>query len=290
MAWAFCLLNLTIVLLAARLRYAGAALAHACPVAMRPATWWLWIGTSAALAAVAAAAGRRALRRRGARRAYGELLAVFPPFFAFEWGMLPPHRWRFIDWLVMVALVALIGWFLWREQRNVRRWGVTQRGFVPAVRLLALPTAAMVAVPIVAACFLGTDIRAGRAVVGVLTYPLYALVQLFVLEVFLVRRLWHVTRSFTSTSLVAAATFALMHWPNGLAMAACGVGAAVWTVVYLERRNVYALALSMGLAAAAFANALPQRITHNLRTGPIYVQRLADAEKAPPAGDSGPAE
>ena len=105
MAWCFLLVNLLVILLASRLRFAGRGLEYASPICLSPQAWWWVIGACAALAAIAAAVGRRRLRDRRARRALLELAVVFPLFFAFEWGMLPPLHRRWFDWAIMGGFV-----------------------------------------------------------------------------------------------------------------------------------------------------------------------------------------
>jgi len=280
MAWAFLLVNVAVVLLAAGLRYPGAVMRYASPVGMGPGLWWSATGCLAALAVGFALADAKRLRRAGPRQAMMELTLVFVLLFAFEWGMLPAHTSsrRWVDWAVMAALAAAVALFCWRDRGNFSEWGLTRRNFAPAARLLAVPTAIMIAAPVIAAVFVGTDCELSRTLVALAGYPFYAFAQLLVFEVFLVRRLRELTDSRTSVVLVAAGVFALLHWPNGLLMVNCGAAAVVWTWVYLKRPNVYALALSFGLAATAFANALPRDLTQNLRTGPICVQRLIDVE------------
>ncbi|HUT59787.1 MAG TPA: CPBP family glutamic-type intramembrane protease [Phycisphaerae bacterium] len=278
MAWCFLLVNLLVILLASRLRFAGRGLEYASPICLSPQAWWWVIGACAALAAIAAAVGRRRLRDRRARRALLELAVVFPPFFAFEWGMLPPLQRRWFDWAIMAGFVLLIALLVLAERRSLAERGLTGRNFVPAARALAVPTAIMVAAPIAAAFVVGTDFEPGRMARQALTYPAYALLQLLAFQVFLVWRLRRLS-GWAATVAVSAGMFALMHWPNGIVMAACAAGAAVWTVVYLRRPNVYALALSMALAVTSFANALPrERVLKNLRTGPIYIERMLERE------------
>lgn len=269
--------NLFVVLLAARLRYAGEALAYASPVTAGSDVWLCGILSAAGLAALAATLGRRTLRNAGARRALLQLL-IFPAFFAYEWTFLPARmrHWRIIDWAVLGALLAVIAVLLWRDRRPLAERGLTTRNFAPAAGMLAVPTLVMMAVPVVVACFVGTDFQPARAAC-LLAYPLYALAQLAIFQVFLVPRLVSISKSRISVVVVSAGIFTLLHWPNGLLMGACAAGATVWTIVYLYRPNVYALALSMGLMAAVLAGALPRERTawrtHNLRTGPIYVER-----------------
>lgn len=279
MIWSYVLVNLAVILLAARLRYAHRGLEYASPVSLSPGAWWWAIAAVAVAAAAAAWLGRRRLRDKSARRALAEL-AVLPAFFAYEWGRMPHFLslCRWYDVAFVGGIIAVMVVLQMRDWKDRREWGLGRRNFVPAARVLAVPTALMIAAPVAAAFFVGTEFDPVRTVSSVLTYPLYSLLQLLVLQLFLVPRLRRVSDS-AAAVVASAAIFALAHWPNAVVMGACFVGAAVWTAVYLLRPNVYASALSMGLAATALISALPrERALQNLRIGPIYVQRLVEGK------------
>ena len=282
MIWAYLALNVCAVLVAAYVRYDRAALPHASPVAMAPSVWLWTIAGAGVLCILAAAAGRRCLARRGrARRALAELM-LLPAAFVLVWGFLPPYTddYSAANWACIAGLLAAVGAAIWRDRRGAGDLGLTGRHFAPAARWLAIPTAVMVAAPIVTAIFVGTDFELGPAATSVAGYPLYALVQLLVFQVFLVPRLGRLSNSKPAVIAVASAIFALAHWPNVLVMAVCGAAAVVWTWVYLARPNVYAIALSMALAATSFTHALPDELTHHVRVGPMYVFRAVQRSLA----------
>jgi len=274
MIWAFLLLNVCAVTAAAYWRYAGGGLAHASPIAMS-GTCWLWgMGILAGLGVSSAVAERKRLSVPRARGAALELL-LLPLAFGYSWACLPPKvkDYSAVNWAVIAVLCAALIWLLWRDRRSAADFGLTARNFGAAARRLILPTAIMAALPVAVAVETGTDFEAWRAVRGAVTYPLYALVQLLLFQVFLVQRLRHLSDSSAAVIVVAAGMFALLHWPNAVAMAACGAAAVVWTWVYLTRPNVYALAISMGIAATTFTQVLPHKVTHHMRVGPMYVYR-----------------
>lgn len=280
MIWAYLALNVCVVLAAAYVRYDAAALRCAAPVAAPPAAWlWAMAAVGALCMAAALAGGKRLRRNAEARRALGELM-LLPAGFVLVWGFLPPRTrgYSIVAWACIAVLLVAMGIAIWRDRRGPADLGLTGRNFGAAALLLAVPTAAMVTAPIVTALFVGTDLEQqeiARALSGLAGYPFYALVQLLVFQVFLVPRLVRLCDSRPAVITVAAALFALAHWPNTLVMVVCGAAAVVWTWVYLARPNVYALALSMALAATSFSQALPHDLTHHVRVGPMYVFRAS---------------
>ncbi len=281
MIWAYLALNVCVIMAAAYVRYDAAALRFAAPIAMAPAVWRWTVAAAGALCAGAALAGRKRLVRSAEpRRALAELM-LLPAAGILLWGGLPPKilDYSLVHWSCIAVLAGAIAGCIWRDPCGAGDLGLTGRNFRGAARRLAIPTVIMAAAPIVAAAFVGTDLGAegrgvGRVALGLMGYPFYALVQLLIFQVFLVPRLARLCESTAAVIAAAAAMFALMHWPNPLVMAACGAAAAVWTWVYLTRPNVYALAISMALAAVSFSQALPHDLTHHVRVGPIYVHRL----------------
>ncbi|MBS3733336.1 MAG: CPBP family intramembrane metalloprotease [Phycisphaerae bacterium] len=279
MPLAYLLVNVAIVLAATSVRY-GTQLPDSPGLwAAPPTSWPALAAASAALAVAGAFCARRALKRAAARRALGELLVTFPVFFAYEWLALPAHpderNWG--DWAIPAALIVLCVTFVWRQRRHVGRLGLTGRNFPAATRLLALPTGALILGLIAIGIAMETPVRPTAVAISAVTYPLYGIAQMGLFQFFLVPRLHRLSRSHAQVVVAAAGLFALIHWPNPVAMVATGSGALIWTWVYLRKPNLYAVALSMGLTSAALVHALPDTLTHHMRTGPIYVLRILEA-------------
>ena len=282
MIWAFLALNVFVVMAVAYVRYSGSALAHAAPVAMGPSGWLWTLAAAEGLFVLAVVAGRKRLAGPGpARRALAELM-LLPAAFVLVWGFLPPKvsQYTVAHWACIAVLAGAVAGAVRLDRRGAADLGLTGRNFGAAARRLAVPTAVMVAAPIVTAAFLGTDFEPGRAAASAAGYPVYALVQLLVFQVFLVPRLVRLSDSRAAVIAVASAVFALAHWPNALVMVVCAAGSAVWTWVYLTRPNAYALALSMALSAVSFTHALPRDLTHHVRVGPMYVYRAVQHSSA----------
>jgi hypothetical protein len=261
-----------------RLRYRGEALRHASPV---PAPPWAWDVALALLAIGALAAAwrdRRALARPGARRAIAEL-GIYPLGLALVWGALPAYPENYGPWHygLIAAFSVLVGLLFWRDRANRTRWGLTTRRLAPALRALAVPTGVLLVAGLaLTAATAGFSVRWGRLALGVATYPLYAVAQLLVLHVFLIRRLELLTDSRPLIVSSAALVFALVHWPNGIVAFGCLLGAAVWARDFLRHDNLLAVALSMGVLAGILGSVVARPAIRNARSGPIYVQREID--------------
>jgi hypothetical protein len=116
-----------------------------------------------------------------------------------------------------------------------------------------------------------------RAVgLSLLLYPLYAALQLTLLLVLPWPSLIRVTRGRAAGAVaMAAALFALVHWPNPLLVVLTGAGMVFWAREYARGRPVWALAVSMGLLATLAAQGLPDTVNHHMRVGPAEARLRA---------------
>lgn len=286
MAWAVWFIQAAVMVAVIRLRFDGEPLRWASPWPWPTWAWWPVAGALAALAGGAMLLDRRRLRSPKARRAMVQTLVVFVPAMAYVWGLSPLRGLDWVGGLVLGGLFVMAMVMVLIEPGSMESKGLTRKYFARACGALAVPTAVMVAVPVVLAwTWAGTQFTWERLGISVATYPVYALGQLLVFQVFLVRRLRAMAGSSASVGVVAAGMFALAHWPNPVVMAGCFAGALVWTAVYLKWPNVVALAISMGLAATSLGVALPRDpVTRNLRTGPIYIYRMRQDQQTRPDG------
>ncbi len=282
MAWSLLFWLTGWLCLLSRLRYSGPGAPLAWPINI-PWPWWPVV-TAALFAGAALAAwrGRRTLRDRSARRAWLELWALLTIALGYEWAILGAFAFRPWDIAFLAGFAVVLVVLLIREPGSPREMGLGLANFLPAIKWLAVPT-----LLVVAACFLigglaGAELDGRKLVVSLLTYPLYALVQLTVLLVLVAGRLQRTGARRGEVIVVTSAVFALVHWPNGVVMLGCFLMGLLWVSVYLRRPNLLAAALSMGLAATAFARALPVTWTQNMRTGPIYVERGLEWKQHPP--------
>lgn len=191
------------------------------------------------------------------------------------WIILPADNPGFAVWAVLLGVLACVVWLAARSLKPIPPHGLS---FTLAGKDL-IADSLIILLPVAVGAWIVDGDRLGleRAdvIYSVLTYPFYALVQLFI---FLVIPATHMSRrgySAATISVSCATIFSLAHWPNPLLMAGTGLAMLVWTRQYLRGRSVLMLALVLGIAATGFKFAMPMQWGWEMRIGPDYVEKRA---------------
>jgi membrane protease YdiL (CAAX protease family) len=177
-------------------------------------------------------------------------------------------------WVGAVPIVLALGLMLfshWERGETLRDLGFRIDNFLPAFRLLLLPTAAAVALVIVISWLLsesGFSLRTPRW--RVFLVPAWALVQQYALQAFINRRAQLAFGPGMKSALLVGGVFCVLHLPSPLLGVLALVGGFVWAMVYQRQPSIFAAALSHTLVSLAISLAIPTEYAHELRIGFKY--------------------
>ncbi|HKI83495.1 MAG TPA: CPBP family intramembrane glutamic endopeptidase [Candidatus Krumholzibacteria bacterium] len=293
MSWIAPILSLAAILLTTGLRYRAVGLRHAAPFPLSEIlSPTLSVVAGIGLLALAVVLflrgwkriaqlpdeGADARRTAERRRALWQLL-LFPALFALVWVFIPSGAWQPLHY-VLVVFVALLLLALLVKEEGWRELLGGAAGFSRSLRFLLWPTLLASAAWILLVVLLNSHSQGGASeflprwhsvMISLLSYPLYALLQLSFFLAFAMGRLRVLGASARAQLLVPATLFALIHWPNAWIMGFAFLAILLWAVCYRRWRNLPAVALSMAVLATVVTQAPLENLTEHLRTGPGYV-------------------
>jgi membrane protease YdiL (CAAX protease family) len=205
-----------------------------------------------------------------------EVASVMASVIVAAWVVLPLQPER--PWLALIPVITGLALVLHSQQvrgENARSLGLGTGNFLKAAQLLALPmlagAALIVAIGIVASSFHYTSHF--RIVLVVL--PIWGLIQQYVLQGFVYRRLkYSLAGRRSGVAIVATAVlFALAHAPNLMLMGLTLVAGLVWSWVYDRAPNLLALGLSHAIMSLLIMTSWPPWLLDSMGIGFKYFFR-----------------
>jgi membrane protease YdiL (CAAX protease family) len=109
------------------------------------------------------------------------------------------------------------------------------------------------------------------AVEHIAEYFLWALMQQFILQVYVLLRLLRLGLRRGPAIALASLMFAIAHIPNPVLVPAALAWAAICCWLYLKYRNLYPLAVAHALLGMCIAFCVPNSINHHMRVGWGYL-------------------
>ena len=138
-----------------------------------------------------------------------------------------------------------------RRDRNLPlEWGFGRKGFRPTARWAAGILLSGAGIMALTGAFRGTLSWNPHLLPILLLYPIWGLLQQFLLQALLARNLDHILRSRAPAVLLASFLFAGVHLPDFLLAGATLLLALLFVPVYLRHRNLYPLGVVHGVLGA----------------------------------------
>ena len=201
-----------------------------------------------------------------------EILSVATSCLIIEWVVLAFVGNSKLVASIPVTLAFALMIFSHRQHRETpKKIGFRFDNFLPAVRLLLLPTILLAALLLLAGWWNGRLVSMLTLLrPRFLSFPAWALLQQYALQGFINRRAQLALGRGLKSIVLVAVVFSLLHLPNPLLAPLTLVGGLIWAAIYQREPNLFALALSHALLSLLLALALPPYWLSSLRVGLKY--------------------
>lgn len=208
-----------------------------------------------------------------------EVASVIASVFITTWVIIPLRpepRWL----IAAPGLFAAVLMFNSHRMRGEKltEIGLSVKNFGHALKLLTLPTLAACAVISVIGFVTNSFHLTSHFWTNILVLPVWAVIQQYVLQAFIYRRMrWvlvsdadspEIQHRQTRWAIVATAgIFSLTHLPNLMLMLLTLFGALLWSWVYERAPNLFALGLSHAVISLMLMTSLPSWFLPSMSVG-----------------------
>ncbi len=208
-----------------------------------------------------------------------EIASVLSSVFITVWAIIPlqlRQRW-FSAVPALLAIALMINSHRLRGE-TIREIGFTTRNFGRALRLAVMPTLIACALLAAVGYFAGSFHRTTHFWANLLVVPVWALIQQYVLQGFIYRRVRFLLVDNLGSRderedriglaiLATAAIFSLTHAPNLALMVLTFAGGLIWSWVYERAPNLFVVGLSHAAISLMLMTSLPSWLLESMSVG-----------------------
>lgn len=207
-------------------------------------------------------------RRRSWYFDLAELLIGYGFVLAVVWT--PGNLQRGLYWAAFVWILSTA----WRRRRETRPMGFGLRGLRASLWIVPASIALFLLGIWIAdeTHGLHTGLHALPVAEKIGEYAVWALMQQFILQVYVLLRLLRLGLGRVSAIAIAALMFAGAHIPNPVLCPAVLIWATLCCILYLRYRNLYPIAFAHALLGMCLAITVPNSLNHSMRVGLGYLE------------------
>ena len=197
-----------------------------------------------------------------------ELLIGYGLILVVVWT---PNPWQRLLYWVAFAFIAITAWL---GRRAPETNGLGLRGLFPSLWIVVAAVAVSLGCVAVAQHLHTLHRLYGPLPIAahLAGYALWALMQQFILQIYILLRLLRLGLRRPAAIAVATTLFAVAHIPNPLLVPLTLAWGAASCLLFLRYRNLYALAIAHGILGMTLAIAVPNHIHHHMRVGLGYIE------------------
>ncbi|MEM9921801.1 MAG: CPBP family intramembrane glutamic endopeptidase [Bacteroidota bacterium] len=167
----------------------------------------------------------------------------------------------YLNWRLLYIATACLFWMgyvgfrFWQNKATLNYWGLTTAGF--GKTFLELLPFAILCILLFWLCGrqVGTNVLSWHILPILLLYPIWGIIQQFIIVGLLARNLQDLKRyrwPFSAIVLSTASVFGIVHYPFWLLIAGTFLLGIVYTILYLKGRNLLVLGLYHAWVGAFF--------------------------------------
>ncbi len=208
-----------------------------------------------------------------------EVLIMVFLFFLMAWAVPLAKNFSqelrtYVNLIFLTSIFGLTFFSHLTHNEELKELGLGQDNFLNALKVLALPVSILTLIIVCLSLVLGTFHISYKILVQFLGIPFWALLQQYLLQSFINRRLQIVFGAGWLSISITAIIFALVHLPNLALAFGTLVAGFVWAYSFQQAPNLYPIALTHGLLSALYANFIPKWLLPNMAVGYSYLVKI----------------